>query len=715
MRDPYGVPKVEAENLEDTFRLFGFAVAEDRLWQMEMSRRAARGRLAEVMGPESAAADRQLLQRAYTREELTQQLAALPDGLQEAFEAYAEGVNMNIEFRRRLNALPEGYEELGFEPEPWTPTDSAAIAVSLSRRFGAGGAGELRNFALLEYLKTRPSLADKRLDVLDDFVWLQDPRATTTIPTEDAPAAPDFFYPSRQETEAHLEQLPPVGLFELVPAIQLFEQTEWVAKAQELAVPYKAGSYAIAVNAERSATGNALLLGAPQMGHTTPAVVHEIAIGTPGYRVAGINVPGIPVVVIGHTPNFAWTLTSAVIDLEDVVFSPLADTEIEEIEFELPVAGEEPETVVQQRTADGPVVLTSPSSGSVFSRRSAFWGRELASLEGIWRAPAAATVNEALGEIEQYASVGFNLFWADTQGNVGYRLLGRYPLRPAGYDPRLPLPAEVEWDNFLTPDQMPSVVNPAEGLLVNWNNKPVEWWPNGDTPVWGRIFRDFSLREELTAEKLGLRHLEEAARDIALKDSEFSRLFKPWVLESAEGAALTSSERDALAQLAAFDGWAMVGQAPYEVYRNTINEARRQVFEAQTGNFLNESFFRQAVQVSLIADALEGNTKVDWLGDRSRDEVLLTSFLESSAALMQDQGPHPARWSYAVPAFNVPEGPPVAYSARGTYIQITELSPQVYARNVVKPGVAEVGPHAADQVHLAREWRYKEMWTLDEE
>jgi penicillin G amidase len=171
VRDDYGVPMVRAAGWDDAFRGLGRAVAEDRLWQMETSRRTASGRMAEIVGPAGLPADQETRQSGYTQAELQGMFDALPDNARAAFTAYAEGVNDTIRARTQAGTLPKGYAESGLAPEPWSVLDSCAIGVMMGRLFGTGGAGELRNLALATYLQSQPC-KPRFLDVFDDLGWL---------------------------------------------------------------------------------------------------------------------------------------------------------------------------------------------------------------------------------------------------------------------------------------------------------------------------------------------------------------------------------------------------------------------------------------------------------------------------------------------------------------------------------------------------------------
>ncbi len=703
-RDGYGVPHITAPTLEQAFFHAGYAVAQDRLWQMENSRRVARGRMAEVFGASFVASDREVLAFAYTDDELRSQIKTLSPTTQTMIANYAKGVNAWIEEARQKGALPEGYKQNGFEPEPWTELDTAAITIRLFQQFGKGGAGEIRNMALLAYLQSRAETKDRVLDVLEDFAWFNDRDATPTVMDSDDPlrsSRPKLPIPTRETSAKHVAFLPKVSLLELLPGVRLAEMQESSAVAEQVSAPYKWGSYAIVVGTQRSATGYPILLSAPQMGFRTPSVIHEMSISAPGYSAVGMDVPGVPGIAIGHTGYLAWGLTSGVADTDDIFYHPTEDGkyrqdgtlhDFTEAKFPVRVKGAAEQTFVQRRTLVGPVVLESRTARVVFSRKSANRGLELKSLDSVVMVAGAREVSDIQRALDA-ATVNFNCFYATRDGDIGYRYTGIIPIRSAQVDPRFPALAsrENEWAGR---SPMPQVQNPKNGLLANWNNKPVSWWPNSDTPVWGRIFRNSDLLDCLKAPKLGISDVERAAWTIARKDETWP-YFKPFVEKVWQGTPLEG-----------FDGWMLDGSIQAQTYRHFVDALREELFLPTTGNFVSPENFRLVAQPSVMLRALEGKTKVNYLNGRSSSAVLRASLTKAAERL----APAPR---YTAPPIQVTGQSPIPYSNRGSYIQVVELMKSgIQGRNVVTPGVAESGPHSLDQVNLARAWMYKPMRQL---
>ena len=190
-RDDFGIPHIFAETNRGLFEAYGYAVAQDRLWQLELNRRAARGRLAEVFGPGPGNsflnADRAARTTGYTGAELDAQFAMLTAEEQEIFDAYLGGINRYIGEAALdpLSKLPFEFHALGFFPQPWTRRDSAAFGVFMVRRFGEIGGRELTNLSLLDSLIAAHGPSNG-FAIFNDVRWVNDPDSPVTVPSTGA-------------------------------------------------------------------------------------------------------------------------------------------------------------------------------------------------------------------------------------------------------------------------------------------------------------------------------------------------------------------------------------------------------------------------------------------------------------------------------------------------------------------------------------------------
>lgn len=689
IRGEYGVPIIRAANVAEAMELQGYATAQDRLWQMEMSRRGARSKLAEVLGSASLNADIEQAKQFYTEAELRAQFVRLPAAIQGWFKAYAKGVNRFVQEGK----LPPEYATNGFQPAPWTELDSAAVTIKLLQIFGRGGAGELRNLALYKFLEAQPKIKGRAPDVFGDFAWQNDPNSVPTCPPEDdlVKVKPTFPQPSPEITKAHLASLPPLGVFELLPGVRVVSLDESKRQSHLLKTPFKSGSYCVVVGKKKSTTGGALLLSGPQMGFTVPSIIHEVSLHGPGLDVAGMAVPGVPGVMVGATPNAAWGLTTGVADTEDIYLLNLRDKDhwsegtIRNVAFNIPVKGGEPKVIERRDTDYGQIVFEVGAKKVGFARKRAYEGRELQSYEavaGLW------TVQDRKGfeKSTARATMNFNCFIALKNGDIGWRYLGEVPSRPSGFDPRFPLPPvrKAEWDGMIPFDQMPHAWNPKRGYLANWNNKPAAWWPNLDTPAWGEAFRNRLLLTHLEEKKLSPDSLQKAVVGMATMAETypaFATLLRGTVLDKWNG-----SYRDD----------PRMGQ----IFAKFIPALREELFLGVTGNLGSPDNFALVAQADVMLRALRGETSYDYLHGRKSGEVIATA-LDRAVAGAGDTIFTPA-------TLPVPAGiKPVPWRNRGTYIQIVEVGKS--GMNVVTPGVAASGRYSSDQADLARVFGFKPM------
>jgi penicillin amidase len=592
-----------------------------------------------------------------------------------------------------------------------------AIGVLLFQQFGRFGAGEIRNMALMAYLETQPNSKNRKLDVLDDFLWQNDPKATPTVYPIDDPVKthPVIFPPyDRAISDKHVAMLPKVGLFDLLPGLRLSEMQESRKMAMLVSAPFKAGSYALLVTAKKSATGHPILLNGPQMGFANPSIVHETSFDAPGLKVDGLDVPGVPGVYVGATPYVSWGLTSGVADTDDVIFYKTSGDDgyvygtqtlrLIRIERTLHVKGAPDQTVVQLRTKDGPVVVSSKSAGAIFVRKPASYQSEMDSVGGVFDLYSAKNADDAEKAMST-ATMNFNFFYATADGDVGYHYVGRVPLRAPGLDPRFPTPGapEYEWRGMVPFDEMPHVRNPKGGLIANWNNKPAAWWPNGDAPVWGRVFRNSEVLAAADKPLLNERDVEQVPWAIARRSESFRALgvfFKK---------AITSGPELLQAQARAYDGFAVDGSIGAKVYSTWVGVLREEIFVRTTGNFMDPSLFALAAGPSVMLAAMEKRTKVDYLLGKSADEVAKAAWEKTLVRLGSD----PSVWAMTPDPIPVPGQTAIPYSNRGSYIQIVQMGPWgAIGRNIIPPGESESGAHMVDQVPLARAWLYKAMSDL---
>jgi len=724
-RDRFGVPHIFANSERALFYGNGYAVAQDRLWQMERYRRDGRGEMAEI-DPKALARDRDVRKLGFTEAERQQRFEALTPKHQLQIKAYIEGVNAWMNEASTAGKLPEDYERNQMKPAPFRVTDSIAISDLMSQRFGSGGGAELRNQRYLNKLQNKFGSEISR-QIFDDLMWQNDPASPTTIIENVS------NYRRRATAVArHPSPTPNIHLSEtsLARAESTGDLTEVRSYAEQNGLFTGWGSYAWVVSPARSASGNAVLVGGPQMGFSTPQIAHEVHLNGAGLNIIGMGFAGIPGVLIGHNDHLAWTTTSGLTDMEDVFVErvnpsnkyqywfPGSWREMERRSETIQVRNGKPEVIEVCRTIHGPVLEWDDKEPVAYSLKRAFRGKELETM----RAIAGFWTARSLDEFAVSAKLIWlthNFFVATVDGDIGYWHCGRPPQRADGVDPRLPTPGigEKEWKGVLAPEAIPQWINPKQGFICNWNNKPATYWNNGERPVWGAIFRVHRITDLLEARpKLTFEQIRDIAVDIGLNDPVANSL-KPLLLNAIASSATDNPLlKQAYELLSVWDNHAVEGSVAKTIFDEWLQALREAIF-ADELRAVDQDLFDNFTQPSLILHVLQGPkasvpVRTNFLNGKSVNQIQLEALQTALQNLTAKRGPAPALWGYIAPTINFLPLPPIPSSSRGTYIQAVELSkPIIHGVSILPPGQNEdpKSLHFGDQREMAGNWKFKPM------
>lgn len=473
-RDRWGVPHVRAQTEPDLWFAQGFCHGQDRLWQLELYRRAARGRIAEIAGPSGLPSDRFLLTLGIARA-AEAEVETLDAEVREALERMAAGINAAAE---RASALPFEFQLLRIGFEPWTPADSLAAHKLLSFGLSTNWERELLRAEMGRELG--PELA-VRLD-----------------PTYPA-GNPIVIEPGAAGTDASLA---------------LVERADEVRRFLGL-TPEATGSNNWAVAPSRSATGGALIAGDPHLPPSMPGIVYQIGLSVGERWCRGGSLPGMPGLVFGHTPEVAWTFTNVMADVMDLFVEEVEDgryrcgdewREVEEREEEIPVRGHDPDSLVVRSTHHGPIVNDALSADLDTPLALRWMSLEFPAVtRANTRVLHVTTGAELLELLEAHHTPVSNLVWADAGGSIGYKTVGRIPIR-GGSSPDLPrdgASGEHEWRGWVPYDELPELTNPERGYVVTANNRiEPEGYPHHITSDYLDGYRAARIEQLLEAREL---------------------------------------------------------------------------------------------------------------------------------------------------------------------------------------------------------------------
>ena len=762
IRDDYGVPHIFADTKEGLAFGMGYAVAQDRLWQTDLYRRDAFGSLAEF-GLASINSDYNTRKLGYSKEELQEifdnWIPTQPEAkLKEMSLAYVDGLNAYInEAQTRLfvhgdpSMIPIEYlaNDGALLPiEPFTIADTTAIVVMMAWRFGGTGGGEL-GFA--SSLKALESMYDKETawEIFNDNYPQVDPGAPTTIPGQGShypkgvvqssiPTLPDNIDDIYQEVIGNIES-----------------QTEMLAS---LGLPTKFGSDAWMIRPKKSLTRNAMQVGGPQMGQSIPQIVLEVGLHGAGINAVGMAMPHAPTILIGASDFGAWTSTTGSSDLIDTyieVLNPLDHTQYKyngvwkdmEVRTEIFYSAIEPTQEIEiYRTIHGPILSIDKTNHLAYTVKSPYYKNELAAEEGWSLFQQARNIND-FQEATKVVTAGHNFFWIDRRGNIGFWHSGAFPIKPITgkdgriIDDRFPLlgTGEEEWVGVTGFDEMPKSINPAQGFLANWNNKPTADWPYSEAD-WGEVHRVKRIQDLLGVKtKFSFDDMNEIN-----KDAGYNHISAMYFLEFLTNAAKADSSipSEVVAALEAWDHHYNDYLAPrYPNPNPTYDDPGLTIYDAWFGKIDDEVFDDDLPpgvggSDSTLLHVFDGEDSklplnFDYLNGEDRDTVIVRVLKEALADLELDFGSDDvSTWLTPVQIVEFFQqgalpSPTMHAMNRGTYNHIVEMPRWKWkditrqdppnAFNVIPPGQSGFMnyqfqfDHAYDQLPLYETWTYKPM------
>ena len=546
LTDEDGVSHVYAEDRYTLAYANGYVQARDRLFEMDVLRHVGYGDSAEILGPAQLASDVQVRRDLYSEAELRAQYEAADEGIQRTLDAFANGVNRQLVEMATTASLPAEFVALGHVPKPWSAVDSVAVSAYMLGFFGVFGGDEFGNadrFAKLCETGDDEAAAFERYGDLnrataaDEHTPTVSPEeltaADTPVPAASVPAYEDV--PDEQLALARTAgEAEPWGMERDLGLLS--DRRGPVNRARSpggVLTGLKWGSNALVVHGDLTETGRPMLVGGPQMGYFKPPIVHEIGLHGAGFDTVGVGVVGTPNVLVGRTPEFAWTVTSGYDDQVDTIAVELhpedrhryrtgegkdwreMDTQrvVHRSSFLGSLADPDSGTgvrVLEQEVArveiDGdrcPVIAWHPDERVAWVQRVATRGDELAGAFAwteIGRADGYEEFLDALADLP----FSFNFCYADSE-DIAFVHTGRLPTRTPDLDPRLPAPAAShEWTDLRDGTDLGIVErNPAQGYYAQWNNAPVAGWPAGDEEGrWGPFHR-VDLLDRIVREQLG--------------------------------------------------------------------------------------------------------------------------------------------------------------------------------------------------------------------
>jgi len=464
-RDGFGIPYIEAKNMEDLARAIGYVNAEDRITQMNALRLLSQGRISEMAGPVSLDLDIYMRTLGIPRigEKLLKNMS--PE-TRKLLECYCEGVNAWLEQNR--NRLPATLALSRWKPEPWRPIDSltASQIVNLAMSFNIHEeAGMLSVMQAIGPEKT---------------AWLLPVYPDEPLPFEEATKLKGIDFKKMEAVSAKLAGIQPV--------------------LNELGLGGIAASNNWAISPGRTAGGSSILANDTHLMLSMPSMWTFMHVKCGSYEAAGVNLPGIPSIIAGYNGHIAWGMTMVMGDNQDIFLEQIRDMNgvpyylyksqwfpVTQRKEKIGIKGNDPVIITISETRHGPLLnsllekepanLLQPSRTSIPYGIALSWsgvGDDDRTIDAFFRLSFASSVEEATPLVKKIRAMALNMVFAD-KDNIAWQMTGTFPVRSKGRG-LMPSPGwsgEYDWTGILYTDSLPYTLNPPQGFVGTANNRTI--------------------------------------------------------------------------------------------------------------------------------------------------------------------------------------------------------------------------------------------------
>jgi len=622
IRDAYGMPHIYARTNEDGYFALGYCMAQDRLFQMDMVRRAARGQLSEILGSDLIPVDK-LFRTITAGKSFDDIAAAYSRQALEASTAYSAGVNYFIE--NHNGPLPIEFTILGYEPEPWQPSDGVAVHYYM--------AYDLNSALSIEPLYA--SVVDKVGEKLAGDLF---PDYAGGYPTIIPNAAASFDFLKMQNLAREFLGTEGGGA-----------SNNWV------------------ISGEKSATGQPILANDPHLGHGAPGIWYEAHLITPSMNVSGAMLPGMPFVIIGANEHVAWGFTNVMADDADFYIEKLNPANPKQYEYNgrwenmtiknevIKVKGAEDVSFSVKLTRHGPIINDvkkfEGSAGTVLSMR--WTAYEMLQANPFYELNTAASIDDIEKAVERFKCPGQNWVYADDKGNIGYWAAVGIPIR-RGFTGAFPVPGwdgQYEWKGYVSTAEQPHMRNPSRGWIATANNKHVsDDYPYTISNYYAMPDRYVRIEEMISAkERLDVEDFKRMHADFYMI---LAKEWTPILLNVLSGVKLSQTESRALAYLTNWDFVAGAEGIAPSVFHATVNEMVKNTFEKRLGKDLYDQYIKNNYVVFNSLRNLVAQRQSPWFDDpdtspvESLDDLLTKSFTAAVAYLGGKLGDDVQDWKW---------------------------------------------------------------------
>lgn len=611
-RDTFGIPTIRASSETDAAFALGYVHAQDRLFQMELLRRAGAGRLAEILGEAALPSDK--FMRGLGLHRLAEkQWDLLAPEVKATVSAYAAGVNAFI--NGRGNVLPPEYHLLGFTPEAWKPADSLVWGKLMALQLSGNFRGALLRARLARRLST-----DEMGKLFPDY------------PT-DAPRT----------------------IAALLPEDDVLARI--VAGLPDLAGPVGASNNWV-IDGRHTESGKPLLANDPHLPLAAPGQWYLARIEAPGLTLTGATAPGIPFLIIGHNKHAGWGFTTTESDVEDLFIERVDPADHNRYlapggsrpfllrEEEIAVRGSEPVRITIRATRHGPVIsdlhgaAAAEGADQLLALSAPFLAEDDRSPEALWRMNRAMSWDAFNDALRNFTAPQQNIVYADTAGTIGFVAPARVPIRARG-NGSIPVPGwsgDYDWTGFVPFEHLPRSVNPGSGRFVSANNKIVP----DDYPYFLGGDWDIPNRAERIGTLIDADPVQSPDKTAAIQADSVSlaaRRLLPLLLRVPPADARSA---EAVRMLRGWDGTMAPERAEPLIFTAWLRELNRALLAPKLGDTFDAYW---GLRPRVIENILTGDAA--WCGGKEACDRRITEALQAAlAGIERELGGEMAEWRW---------------------------------------------------------------------
>ena len=637
--DERGVPHIRADNQDDLYRALGYVHAQDRLFQMEILRRLARGELAEVLGPKLVNTDK-LFRSLRIREHADAYVARQDKNTPawKALQAYLDGINQY----QATHPKPIEFDVLGIRERPFTAQDTLSVGGYLAYSFAAA----FRTEPLMTYV--RDQLGPEYLKVFD-MGWQPKGALGQSSGDSQTPALTGNDWK---------------GLNDLALLSQ--------QALEKAGLPQFEGSNAWAVSGSRTQSGKPLLAGDPHIRFSVPAVWYEAQLTAPGFELYGHFQALNPFALLGHNLDFGWSLTMFQNDDLDLIGEKTNPDNPDQVWYhgawvdmtsrteQIDVKGESSVTITLRQSPHGPIVndaLGANGAQQPSDTPIAMWWSFLESdnpiLQGFYEANRADTLEKMRSAAEKIQSPGLNIVYANAKGDIGWWAAAQLPKRPAGVNPTFILDGSSEQADkhgFYPFSDNPQEENPTRGYIVSANFQPVS--PTGmEIPGYYNLpERGRQSNNQLSDDKVKWSLENSKALQLGTRTDYAAQILTP-LIPVLRRVVSEPEEHDLLERLAAWNGEYSVDSVGATLFNQFLFNLTDQVFHDE----LSDGMFTTLLSTRLIDLALPrlaADADSPWWNNRhsrepeSRDNTVKVAWHAAVSHLKSLYGQNPDEWTW---------------------------------------------------------------------